>query len=145
MEPLLSKLQIMLKYFLLIIVIGLSACSKAPEVSSGTVVLEPAKLELVWDQAYDFAELQLNKTELSPEIKAQLLKIGPFRSSSTITTMANKSRIEFHVMFSEDISFDRMNEIAPLVKQTLGPADYKMIFHGAQYGKTFKITATNAK
>lgn len=144
MATLLFKSQFMLKYFLLII-ISLSACSKAPEVNSGTVVLEPAKLELVWDQEYDFANLPLNKTELSPEIKAQLLKIGPFRSSSTITTMSNKSRIEFHVVFSEDIGFDRMDEIAPVVKQTLGPTNYKMIFHGSQYGKTFKISVRNTQ
>ncbi|MBC3882642.1 hypothetical protein H8K35_14715 [Undibacterium sp. LX40W] len=135
----------MLKYCLLIIFTSLSACSKVPEVSSGTVVLEPAKLELVWDQAYDPADPQRNKTEISPEITAQLLKLGPFRSSSTITSKSNESTIEFHVMFSDEIRFDRMEEIAPLVKQTLEPATYKMIFHGAQYGKTFKITMTNAK
>lgn len=135
----------MLKYLFLVCLITLSACSKSPETNSKTVVLRPAQFELIWDQAYDVADPQQNSTDISPAIKVQLLKLGPFRSESTITSKSNQSSIQFRVVFSNDISLDQIDEIAPFIKQVLAPANYKMIFHGAQYSKSFRISVAKEK
>lgn len=135
----------MLKLFLTICLICLCACSKQPEKESRSVTRKPAQLEVKWTQVYDIGDPTRNKTTISPEIEAKLLKLGPYQSQYTINIRSDGSIISFRVIYLDEIKHDQADVVLPLIRETLAPAKFEVIFHPAEVTEKIKITETNLK
>ncbi len=130
----------MQKLLLILCIAAICACSKPQEQEQITITRKPAQLELMWDQAYDLNSDAKNKTQIPPEVEANLLTLGPFHSEYNILFREDKATISFRVVFINEITSDQAKEVLPLIKQTLPRASYKVIFHGAETTKKTKFT-----
>lgn len=106
----------------------LTACHNRTE----TTETIPAQLELGWEQEFERLTLSKEQTTISPDLAQQLLKIGDFRSSSSITYAGNKTKTTFTLIFSKEITSDEMHTIIPLLKTIFKDKPFKVTFHGQQ-------------
>lgn len=135
----------MSRLFFAICLLNLCACSKPQEQETRSVTRKPAQLEVKWEQAYEVSDPTARKTTISPEIEAKLLKLGPFRSQSTISMRSDGDKISFRVIYLDEIKQDQAKVVVPFIKETLAPAKFEVIFHGEEITEKIKTTATGLK